>query len=46
MELGGWKSVAMVMRYTHTNVAQHAASINRLLGKNLAKAVFDEARDA
>jgi integrase len=46
MELGGWKSVAMVMRYSHTNVAQHAASINRLLGKNLAKAVFDEARDA
>jgi integrase len=28
--LGGWKSIAMVMRYAHTNVEEHAASINSL----------------
>lgn len=29
-ELGGWKSLAMVMRYAHTNVETHAESINAL----------------
>jgi integrase len=28
--LGGWKTVAMVMRYAHTNVSEHANSINSL----------------
>lgn len=30
MELGGWKSIAMVMRYAHVNVEHHADSINAL----------------
>jgi len=34
MKLGGWKTVAMVMRYAHTNVAELAATINRLPGGN------------
>jgi integrase len=28
--LGGWKTVKMVMRYAHTNVSEHANSINAL----------------
>ena len=28
--LGGWKSTSMVMRYAHTNVSEHAASIDNL----------------
>lgn len=27
MELGGWKSPDMVLRYAHTNSGQHAASV-------------------
>lgn len=27
MSLGGWKSVTMVMRYAHTNTAQHASGM-------------------
>jgi len=30
MELGGWKTLAMVSRYAHVNSAQHSASINSL----------------
>jgi hypothetical protein len=30
MKIGGWKSVAMVMRYAHANVAEHAASMDAL----------------
>lgn len=30
MELGGWKSAVMVMRYAHVNTAHLAASINRI----------------
>jgi hypothetical protein len=30
--LGGWKSIRMVMRYAHTNVEEHASTINRLPG--------------
>src|SRR5262249_26888653 len=30
MQLGGWKSEKMVLRYTHMNVAQHAQSIGLL----------------
>lgn len=29
-ELGGWKSPEMVLRYAHTNVGQHADSIEKL----------------
>jgi len=32
MELGGWKSVDMVMRYAHVNTSHLAGSINRLWG--------------
>lgn len=32
MDLGGWKTPAMVMRYAHANSSHHAASINRLWG--------------
>jgi integrase len=31
-KLGGWKSLAMVMRYAHTNVAEHAHTIDNLPG--------------
>jgi integrase len=30
MKIGGWRSVTMVMRYAHTNVAEHAASMDAL----------------
>lgn len=29
-KLGGWKSIAMVMRYAHTNTQEHAQSIENL----------------
>ncbi len=29
-KLGGWKSVQMVLRYTHTDASEHAASIDKL----------------
>jgi integrase len=32
MALGGWKSIAMVMRYAHANVDQHRHTIDRLPG--------------
>lgn len=31
-KLGGWKTLSMVMRYAHTNVAEHAHTINKLPG--------------
>ncbi len=34
MELGGWKSPGMVMRYVHVNTSHLAASINRLWGNH------------
>lgn len=39
MELGGWKSVEMVMRYAHTNTAHLAAGMQRVWGNRPAKAV-------
>ena len=33
--LGGWKTLSMVMRYAHTNVDEHAHTIDRLPGGNL-----------
>jgi integrase len=35
MRLGGWKSMAMVMRYAHTNVDEHRHTIDALPGGNL-----------
>jgi integrase len=32
MALGGWKSIAMVMRYAHANVDEHRHTIDRLPG--------------
>lgn len=29
-KLGGWKTLSMVLRYAHTNVEEHAATIERL----------------
>lgn len=29
-KLGGWKTLSMVLRYAHTNVAEHKATIGRL----------------
>jgi hypothetical protein len=37
MRLGGWKTMAMVMRYAHTNVDEHRHTIERLPGGNLGK---------
>ena len=31
--LGGWKTHEMVMRYTHSNVEEHAHTIDRLPGE-------------
>jgi integrase len=36
--LGGWKSVRMVMRYAHTNVAELSHTINALSGGKLGEA--------
>jgi len=36
-KLGGWKTLSMVMRYAHTNVAEHEHTINRLPGGNLGE---------
>ena len=37
-KLGGWKTLSMVMRYAHTNVAEHAHTINLLPGGKLGEA--------
>lgn len=34
MELGGWKSAAMVMRYAHVNTSHLAGSIGQIWGKS------------
>ena len=39
MELGGWKSVSMVMRYAHVNTAHLAGSINAVWGKSGERAL-------
>lgn len=36
-ELGGWKSLSMVQRYAHVNVAHHAAAINGLPSIDLGR---------
>ena len=35
MKLGGWKTIAMVMRYAHVNVGELKHTIDRLPGGNL-----------
>jgi integrase len=35
MKLGGWKTIAMVLRYAHTNVGELKHTIDRLPGGNL-----------
>lgn len=40
MELGGWKSAAMVMRYAHANTDHLAASINEIWGKSGDRAML------
>jgi integrase len=37
--LGGWKTLSMVMRYAHTNVDEHAHTIDRLPGGNLGELI-------
>ena len=37
MALGGWKSIAMVMRYAHTNVEGHAESMENLISAKSAQ---------
>jgi len=45
--LGGWKTVSMVTRYAHVNVAELAPSIDRLLpGGKLGEVVFGEVESA
>ena len=34
MTLGGWRSVAMVLRYAHVNVSNLAAGVMRLGGES------------
>jgi integrase len=46
MRLGGWKTVAMVMRYTHTNVDEHRHTIDRLIGGKAGEAVSSGAKSA
>src|SRR5262249_11265361 len=46
MRLGGWKSVSMVLRYTHTNVDEHRHTIDRLPGGNLGDGVASKAESA
>lgn len=37
MRLGGWKTMSMVMRYVHSNVEEHKATIDALPGENLGE---------
>ena len=42
--LGGWKTLSMVMRYAHTNVDEHAHTIDRLPGGNLGELIETEGK--
>jgi hypothetical protein len=44
--LGGWKSIEMVMRYTHVNVDELKGTIDRLPGGNLGDEAINEAKSA
>lgn len=41
-KLGGWKTLSMVMRYAHTNVAEHTHTIERLPGGNLGERTVEK----
>jgi len=43
--LGGWKSVAMVMRYAHVNVDELRGTIDRLPGGKLGESLGAEAKN-
>lgn len=45
-KLGGWKSVRMVMRYAHVNVAELSHTIDRLPGGNLGEAHQTQAKSS
>lgn len=45
-ELGGWKSLAMVLRYAHTNVETHSDSINALPWGKSGDGAVDEPEKA
>jgi hypothetical protein len=40
--LGGWKTLSMVMRYAHTNVEEHAHTIDRPPGGNIGDALLQK----
>ena len=42
--LGGWKTLSMVMRYAHTNVEEHAHTIDRLPGGSLGDTIETEVK--
>jgi integrase len=44
--LGGWKSVAMVMRYSHVNVGELQHTIDRLPGENQVDTISAEEKSA
>jgi integrase len=46
MRLGGWKSIAMVMRYAHVNVAELRHTIDRLPGGKLGDSRIAEGKIA
>src|SRR5262249_45320990 len=45
-KLGGWKSIAMVMRYSHVNVGELKHTIDRLPGGNLGDEVSEKVKSA
>jgi integrase len=44
--LGGWKTIAMVMRYAHVNVDELRGTIDRLPGGKLGDTVFGNEKSA
>jgi integrase len=45
-KLGGWKSVAMVMRYAHVNVGELQHTIDRLPGEILGNVISSDTKSA
>jgi integrase len=45
-QLGGWKTLSMVLRYVHTNVDEHKGSIDALPGGNIGERKTEEAESA
>jgi integrase len=46
MKLGGWKTIAMVMRYAHVNVGELKHTIDRLPGGNLGESASRKGKTA